>query len=71
MHACAMYTFPSNNALYHVCRDIAAPVYLKPARKSSAMVGTVNTVNTMNTVNTVNSVNILDFNVMRYKKKQQ
>ena len=67
-----MYTCPSNDALYNVCRDDATPVYLKPARKSSAMIGAVNTVNTANTVNSMNIVNIaniVDFNAMRYKKQ--
>ena len=62
-HACAMYTFRPNDALYHVCSNFAPPVYLKPARKSGAMVGAVNT------VNTVKSVNIVDLNAMKYKKQ--
>ena len=67
-----MYTFPSNDALYHVCSDVAAPVYLKPARNTSAIVGAVNTMNTMNAVNAVNILNIadiVDFNAMRNKKQ--
>ena len=64
-----MYTFPPNDALYHLCTDVAAPVYLKPTRKSGSMVGAVNTVNTMNTVNSVNILNIaniVDFNAVRF-----
>ena len=71
-HACATYTFPPNDALYHVSRDVTVSLYLKPARKSGAMIGAVYTVNAVNTVNTVNIANvasIVNFSVMRYKKQ--
>ena len=61
-----MYTFPPNDALYHVYSDVVAPVYLKPARKSGDVVGAVTTANS---VNIVNIANIVDFNAMRYKKQ--
>ena len=49
-HACAMYTFPPNEALFHVCSDVTTPMYLNPEQKFGAMVGAVNTVTTVNII---------------------
>ena len=52
-------SFPKNfGALYHVCNNVAALVYLKSAPKSGAMVEAVNTVNSVNIVKYINDIQL-------------